>query len=76
MPIHFPIEPRTHCCEHSLACPKCKPDYACDPPYLHLQRVSRKAESVSLLYECEICGEESWLHLEQCKGQTLIYWAK
>ena len=76
MSIYFPIEPRTHAYEHALGCPKCKPYQASDPSYLHLQKVSHQEESVSLLYSCEICGGESWLHLEQHKGNTLVYWAK
>jgi len=32
------------------------------------------AESLSITYECEFCGERSVLKLKQHKGNTLLYW--
>lgn len=58
--------------KQALDCPKCCPN---DLPYLHMKEFFQDdAESLSITYECEFCGERSVLKLEQHKGQTLMYW--
>ena len=61
---------------HLLICPKCKGNY------LHHTKVEDKpkTDEVNIYFYCEFCGEgrneETFLHIEQHKGQTIVEWKR
>ena len=61
---------------HLLICPECKGNY------LHHTKVEDdpKSDEVNIYFYCEFCGEgrneETFLHIEQHKGQTIVEWKR